>query len=95
MPRNCIVCLQVDDHPRDVVDIGNGAVAYHHHDCGALMNPPCPSCTWLVQHKGSLVGQDWADHVIDLHTQLSDKQRALKPHERDVVESHINGTVAN
>lgn len=91
--RNCVLCGQVDDHPRDVMVIGD-SVVYHHHDCGARMDPPCPSCAWLVAHKGELKGDDWRSHVNALHAELPQEQLELAPWDRDVVESHLNGEVA-
>lgn len=95
MLRNCYICGAVDDHPRDVIDLGGGQTAYAHHDCHAAMDPPCPSCAWLVNHKGELVGDDWRAQVNDLHAQLSDEQLALAPWDRAVVKSHVNGKVAS
>jgi hypothetical protein len=89
--RPCFVCGQFDDHPRDVVALPDGSTAFAHHDCHASLDPPCPSCSWLVQHKGDLVGDEWRGHVESLHAELSDEQLDLQPHERDVVESHRDG----
>lgn len=91
--RNCVACGQVDDHPRCQTVLPDGSSLYFHHDCHALLDPPCPSCTWLVQHKGGLKGEDWRSHVIDLHNSLSEEQLALQPQERDAAESHLNGEV--
>lgn len=91
--RNCVVCGQRDDHPRCQTILPDGASAYHHHDCGALIEPACPSCEWLAQHKGALKGDDWRSHVVDLHDKLSDEQLALAPWDRDPAESHLNGEV--
>ena len=92
--RNCVGCGQVDNHPRDVVDVGGGQVAYWHHDCHAALTPPCPSCAWLVRHKGKLTGDEWRDHVNDLHAAMSPNQLELAPWDRDVATSHVDGKVS-
>jgi hypothetical protein len=91
--RPCIGCGQSDDAPRDHVVVGDKSVFWH-HDCHAAVDPPCPSCEWLVKHKGSLKGDDWRSHVIALHAELSQEQREQAPWDRDVVKSHLNGKVA-
>jgi len=92
--RVCVVCGQVDNHPRDVVSLPGDQVAYHHHDCGARLEPACPSCLWLVQHKGDLTGDDWRQHIGSLHAAMDDGQQELHPKDRDAVVSHIDGKVA-
>lgn len=89
--RNCVVCGQRDDHPRCQVILPDGSSAYHHHDCGALLEPACAPCEWLAQHKGDLKGDDWRAHVLDLHDKLSDDEIAKAPWERSVLKSHANG----
>jgi hypothetical protein len=91
--RNCVVCGQRDDHPRCQTVFPDGSSAYHHHDCGALLEPPCPSCWWLVQHKGNLVGEEWRQQVLDLHEQITADQLDLQPQDRDPVEAFLNGEV--
>lgn len=90
--RGCVVCGQQDDHPRDILVVGD-TVAFFHHDCHAAIDPPCPSCAWLVQHKGKLTGDKWREHVESLHEQLSPEQRELAPWDREPVTSHLNGKV--
>lgn len=92
--RNCLACGARDDHPRCQTVLPDGSSAFFHHDCHALMDPPCPSCAWLVQHKGDLKGDDWRSHVIDLHDSLSEDELAKQPWERSVVESHVDGGVS-
>jgi hypothetical protein len=89
--RPCVACGKYDDHPRCVVVLPDHSSAYFHHDCHALLDPPCPSCTWLVQHKGNLKGQDWRDHIGSLHAELSDDELALHPADRAPVDSHLDG----
>lgn len=91
--RGCFVCGQRDDHPRCQTVHPDGSSALAHHDCHAQLDPPCPSCEWLVQHKGALKGDDWRSHVVDLHKNMDDDQLALAPWDRDAVETHLNGTV--
>lgn len=88
---SCVACGQTDDHPKDVVCMAGDKVARYHHDCHALMEPPCPSCSWLVQHKGDLRGQDWREQVLAVHEVIPPEQLELRPHERDVVRTRVNG----
>lgn len=39
--RTCIGCMQSDDHPRHVIDVGDGEVTWH-FDCHAAAG--CESC---------------------------------------------------
>lgn len=91
--RNCVGCGQVDDHPRDVVALGDGSVAYWHHDCHARIDPPCASCAWLVAHKGDLVGQEWRDQIAAVHAELSPEDLELPAEEMPVVTHLANGGV--
>lgn len=89
--RPCIACGKHDDHPRCQVVLPDGSSAFYHHDCHALMDPPCPGCTWLVEHKGDLKGDAWREHVLDLHSSLSEEELAKQPQDRAAVKSHLNG----
>lgn len=91
--RPCIGCGQSDDGPRDVVVIGD-KVALWHTDCHARVDPPCPSCSWLVKHQGDLRGDAWRAHIGALHAELTQEQLEQAPWDRDVVETHLDGKVA-
>ncbi len=91
MVRNCFVCGQRDDHPRDQVVLPGDLVVFAHHDCHAAVEPPCPSCAWLVQHKGKLKGAAWTDHILSLHEAMPTEQLELQPWDREPVTSHLNG----
>lgn len=92
--RPCVACGKFDDHPRCVTPLPDGSSVLHHHDCGALLDPPCPPCAWLAQHKGELKGTEWRGHVMDMHQAMPPEQLELPPWERDVVTSHVDGQVA-
>lgn len=85
--RPCATCGQVDDHPRDIVIREDGGADLYHHDC----HPGCPSCDWLVKHKGNLKGAKWVAHMESFHAELSPEQLVLPAGDRDAVESHLNG----
>lgn len=89
--RTCVGCGQVDDHPRDVVALPDGSAANWHHDCHSRIDPPCESCTWLVQHKGDLTGDAWRTQIVNVHNELSAEQHGLHASETPVVEQFLNG----
>lgn len=94
--HTCIGCGKTDDHPKDQVVLGpDHTSVFFHHDCHAAADPPCPSCTWLVAHKGTLTGQDWRDHIGAFHAQLTQDQMTLTPGQRDIVTTHVDGTVTH
>lgn len=74
----CLACGQVDDDPKHVIAMTADTEVRHHHDCGALMNPPCPVCTILTGEapvqpskiKGAphvpVTGQAMRDHLLSL-----------------------------
>jgi hypothetical protein len=65
--RNCLACGQTDDHPRHVVDLGEGREVSFHMDCHARMNPACPLC--VEQTSGvpaGTIGEDLRAHLVSL-----------------------------
>lgn len=92
--RNCVACGQVDNHPRDVVALRDGSVAYYHHDCHARLDPPCASCAWLVQHKGDLVGDEWRSQIVAVHDALTPEDHGLPAEATPLVASLLNGKAA-
>lgn len=62
--RSCVVCGQVDDHPRCVVDDGTGADLLYHKDChrNAFGDMPCHAV--LNAGGDGLTGDALRAHII-------------------------------
>lgn len=65
--RNCIACGQVDDHPRHVIDVGDGREMAFHMDCHSRMNPPCQICAdQIADAPVGTIGEDLRAHLVSL-----------------------------
>jgi hypothetical protein len=62
----CVGCGQTDDHPKhiDVRDDGQHTDVRWHMDCHAAANPPCPTCTSIMEAGATgKTGEDLRAHI--------------------------------
>jgi len=70
--RVCVACTQTDDHPRHIIDLGNGSEAGMHPDC-CVMVRDCAVCkTQLADAKGAK-GDQLREHLVSLPPRVLDE----------------------
>lgn len=67
----CNACGNVDDDPKHQHVLADGTSVLHHHDCGALLDPPCGICAVIHAEapktgKKMVTGQAMRDHLTKL-----------------------------
>jgi len=63
--RACVWCTQIDDHPRDLVEIGAELIAPWHMDCH-VQATGCTACKRLLADAAGAKGDELRVHLESL-----------------------------
>ncbi len=61
--RTCLACGGTDDHPRHVLDVGNGTTVNFHMDCHSIASG-CEVCAAQIEDAKGAKGDKLRTHLL-------------------------------